>query len=248
MKKYFSVFFLLFILVAIVLTSNPSLKVMKRIFFTQGKDSQSQIVIVIDPGHGGRDPGKVGINNTIEKTINLDISFKLKSLLEQNDIKVYMTREDDTGLYSQSDTYKKRADLDNRVDFIHSKDADLAISIHQNSFPEEYVKGAQAFYYDKSLGGKVLAEMIQAQVKKTIADGNHRVAKSNASYYMLKKTECPLVIVECGYLSNNSESALLMQNDYQEKMAWGIHLAIMQYINQSGLKAGKRELNETADR
>lgn len=247
MKKYFSVFFLFFVLIAIILTSEPSMKVMKRIFFTQGKDSGNQIVVVIDPGHGGRDPGKVGINNILEKDINLCISMKLKNLLEQNDIKVYMTREDDNGLYSQSDAYKKRADLDNRVDFIHEKHADIAISIHENSFPEEYVKGAQTFYYDKSLGGKVLAEMIQDQVKKTIADGNHRVAKSNTSYYMLRKTECPLVIVECGYLTNYKESSLLIKDDYQERMAFGIHLGIMQYINQSGLKAGKADMDDTID-
>ncbi len=247
MKKYFSVFFLLFILLAIVLTSDPSVKVMKRIFFTQGEEHENQIVIVLDPGHGGRDPGKVGINNILEKDINLSISLKLKKLLEQNDIKVYMTREDDTGLYSSTDTYKKRADLDNRVNFIHEKKADLAISIHQNSFQEEYVKGAQTFYYDKSLGGKVLAEMIQAQVKNTIADGNHRVAKANTSYYMIKKTNCPLVIVECGYLTNNKEASLLLDANYQDKMAWGIHLGIMQYINQSGLKAKKAQLDETAD-
>jgi N-acetylmuramoyl-L-alanine amidase len=248
MKKYFSIFFLLFILLAIILTSEPSIKVMKRIFFAPGPDDSGKIVVVIDPGHGGRDPGKVGINNTLEKDINLSIALKLKSLLEQNDIKVYMTREDDIGLYSQSDSYKKRADLDNRVDFIHAKKADIAISIHQNSFQQESIKGAQTFYYGKSLEGKVLAEMIQAQVKKTIADGNHRIAKANDTYYMLRKTECPLVIVECGYLSNNKESALLLQEDYQEKMAWGVHLAILQYINKSGLGAVKASLDHTADK
>lgn len=187
-------------------------------------------------GHGGRDPGKVGVNNALEKDINLSVSMKLKSLLEQNDIKVIMTREDDTGLYSQEDSYKKRADLDNRVKLIESSNADLAISIHQNSFPEEYVKGAQVFYYSQSEEGKQLAETIQAQIVDTIADGNHRKAKSNTSYYMLKKTQCPLVIVECGYLSNRNESELLLKDEYQEKMAWAIHLAIMQYINSGKLE------------
>lgn len=248
MKKYFSVCFLLFILMAVILTSQPSIKVMKRIFFTQEKNPDNQIVIVIDPGHGGRDPGKVGLNNILEKDINLSISLKLKKLLEQNDIKVYMTRVDDVGLYSQSDSYKKLADLDGRVNMIHEKKADLAISIHQNSFTQENVKGAQTFYYDKSLGGKVLAELIQAQVKQTIGDGNHRVAKSNTSYYMLKKTDCPLVIVECGYLTNYKEAELLLKEDYQDKMAWGIHLGIMQYISKSGLKAQKARIDETADK
>ena len=248
MKKYFSIFFLLFVLIAIIVTSEPSTKVMKRIFFTEEKEEKNPIVVVIDPGHGGRDPGKVGINNILEKDINLMISLKLKTLLEQNDIKVYMVREDDSGLYSSSDSNKKRADMDNRVNFIHEKNADLAISVHQNSFSEENVKGAQTFYYDKSLGGKVLAEMILAQIKKTVADGNHRVAKSNTSYYMLKKTNCPLVIIECGYLTNQKEASLLLQEQYQDKIAWGIHMGIMQYINRSGLGAKKSRINETADR
>lgn len=234
MKKYFSVIFLFLIFLACFLTSGQSVKVMKRIFFTQDTESK-QITIVIDPGHGGRDPGKVGVNNALEKDINLSIAFKLKDLLELNDIKVIMTREDDMGLYSESDPNKKRADLNNRIDIISSNKADLAISIHQNSFTEEYCKGAQVFYYAKSPEGKQLAEMIQAQLKKTIADGNHRQAKSNNTYFMLSKTECPLVIVECGYMSNIKEADLLINEDYQEKMAWGIHLAILHFVNDGGL-------------
>ncbi len=233
-KKYFSVIFLVLVLLAVTLTSDKSIKVMKRMLFTNNSN-KDRIVLAIDPGHGGRDPGKIGVTKTLEKDINLSIALKLKSLLELNDIDVIMTREDDAGLYSETDTYKKRADLDNRVNIIHDNKADLAISIHQNSFSDPNVKGAQVFYYTKSAQGKQLAEIIQAQLVETIADGNHRKAKANDSYYMLRKTQCPLVIVECGYLSNYKESELLLQQDYQEKMAWSIHLAIMRYINEGGL-------------
>lgn len=235
MKKYFSVIFLFLILLASILTADRSIKVMKSIFFTKEDPDKKLITIVIDPGHGGRDPGKVGVNNSLEKDINLSIAMKLKALLELNDINVIMTREEDIGLYSESDSNKKRADLNNRVDMIHNSKADLAISIHQNSFTEEYVKGAQVFYYQQSSPGKKLAQMIQEQLKETIADGNHRKAKSNTTYYMLTRTECPLVIVECGYLSNTKEAELLLDPDYQEKMAWGMHLAILQFINEGGL-------------
>ncbi len=234
MKKYFSLVFLILILIAVVISSDRSVKVMKRIFISNEVDINDAIVIVIDPGHGGRDPGKVGINNALEKDINLSIAKKLKNLLELNDIKVIMTREEDNGLYSEEDSNKKRADLDNRVDMIHNSKANLAISIHQNSFSEEYVKGAQVFYHTKSEEGKKLAQMLQSQIVDTIADGNHRKAKSNSSYYMLKKTECPLVIVECGYLSNTNEAELLINEEYQEKMAWAMHLAIMQFIHAGG--------------
>ncbi|MDF2944759.1 MAG: putative rane protein [Herbinix sp.] len=235
-KKYFSIIFLILILLASILSSDRSVRVMKNIFET-GKDmeKEEQYIIVIDPGHGGRDPGKVGINNALEKDINLSIAFRLKNLLEQNDIKVIMTREEDIGLYSETDSNKKNADLNKRIEIIQTSKADLAVSIHQNSFGEEYVKGAQVFFHEQSTKGKRMAEIMQAQLIETIADGNHRKAKSNSNYYMLKKTECPFVIVECGYMSNRSEADLLLEDDYQEKMAWGIHLAILQFINEGGL-------------
>ncbi|MHB8131746.1 MAG: N-acetylmuramoyl-L-alanine amidase [Mobilitalea sp.] len=237
MKKYFSIIFLVLICLASILTSDQTVKVMKNIFSSGEEElERKQLIIVIDPGHGGRDPGKVGVNKSLEKDINLSVAFKLKNLLEQNDIVVVMTRDEDIGLYSETDTNKKNADLNHRVDLIQTSEADLAISIHQNSFGEEYVKGAQVFYHAQSAQGKMLAEIIQAQLIETIADGNHRKAKSNDNYYMLKKTKCPFVIVECGYMSNIKEAELLTDDEYQEKMAWGIHLAILQFINNGGLK------------
>lgn len=232
-KKYFSVLFLFLILCARILASDPAVKAMKIIFNNIGNEQGKKITIVIDPGHGGRDPGKVGVNGALEKDINLEISLKLKKLLEQNNFNVIMTREEDIGLYSETDSNKKRTDLNNRINIINSSEAAFAVSIHQNSFGEEYVKGAQAFYHAESAEGKKLAEILQEQIKETIKDGNHRRAKSNTSYFMLKKTACPLVIVECGYLSNYNEASLLVKGDYQEKMAWAIHLGIMKYMNRT---------------
>lgn len=244
-KKYFSVIFLVLVYLASLLTTDQSVKVMKNFFYSiVGRAEKKEIVVVIDPGHGGRDPGKVGVNGALEKDINLKIAFKLKNLLELNDIKVIMTREDDNGLYSETDSNKKNADLNKRVDIIHSNNADLAISIHQNSFTEEYVKGAQVFYHSQSKEGKRLAEIIQEQLKETLADGNHRKAKSNSNYYMLKKTQCPLVIVECGYMSNYKEAALLVDEEYQEKLAWGIHLGIMRYLNERESKSNQPNLSQ----
>jgi N-acetylmuramoyl-L-alanine amidase len=236
-KKYLSIVFLVLIYVASIVSSEESIKVMKNIFQSGDlKEQREQLVVVIDPGHGGRDPGKVGVNDSLEKDINLSIAFKLKTLLELNDIKVVMTREEDMGLYSDTDRNKKNADLNKRIEIIQSSGAELAISIHQNSFTEEYVKGAQVFYHKESASGKQLAEIIQEQLKETIKDGNHRKAKANSDYYMLRKTECTLVIVECGYMSNYSEAALLINEEYQEKLAWGIHLGIMKFINDNKQK------------
>jgi N-acetylmuramoyl-L-alanine amidase len=230
-KNYFHILFLLMVCLSVLILTDNTVIVMQQTgeFTTKKKD----ITIVIDAGHGGRDPGKVGINGAQEKDVNLSIALKLKTLLEQNDIKVIMTRVEDIGLYSESDSNKKVADMRKRVDIINGSKADLAISIHQNSFTQESIRGAQVFYYTNSLEGKSYAEIMQAQMKETLQDGNKRVAKSNDSYFMLKKVECPIVIMECGYLSNSNEAALLVDEAYQERLAWAIHLGLMRYINNS---------------
>jgi N-acetylmuramoyl-L-alanine amidase len=204
----------------------------------KAKLEKGKTVIVLDAGHGGFDPGKIGINGAHESEINLSIVKKLKVLLEQNGFEVILTRKDDKGLYEEGDSNKKRTDMKKRVDIINGSGVNLAVSIHQNSFEQASSKGAQVFYHEKSLEGKELAEIIQKQIKDTIGDKNHRVPKSNENYYMLKKSICPLVIVECGFLSNPEEAQLLCTDAYQEKMAWAIHLGIIQYLNKQNESDG----------
>lgn len=189
------------------------------------------ITIAIDPGHGSFDPGKIGVNKAEEKGINLSIAYKLKALLEKNNIHVIMTRMDDNCLCDKYDPDKKHGDMSKRISIINSSDALFAISIHQNSFTQESSRGAQVFYYHNSAQGQILAETIQESMKAYLADGNHRLAKANNSYYMLKNTKCPLVIVECGFLSNWKEAELLTTDSYQDKIAWAIHLGILEYLN-----------------
>lgn len=194
----------------------------------------SDMVIVIDAGHGGRDGGKISVDNvTYEKDINLAIAYKLKSYLEAEGITVIMTRETDDGLYVESDGNKKAADLRRRIEVIERASPVLVVSIHQNSYHESYVRGAQTFYYSTSAEGKELAEIIQEQLCLSLDPENGRKAKANDSYYLLKKTSVPIVIVECGFLSNPEEAALLTTKDYQDRMAFQIHLGVMQYLNQN---------------
>lgn len=220
----------LFLFGATLIMNLDTVGVLKK----QGCNENSLIpkcTIVIDAGHGGFDPGKIGVNDALEKDINLAIAKKLKKILEQNDIEIIMIRETDEGLYQESDSNKKSADLKKRVEIINSSSACLAVSIHQNSFPEEKYKGAQVFYHNKSSEGKICAEIVQKHLKETLQDGNHRFAKPNESYYMLKKTDCPLIIVECGFLSNWEEAKLLASEEYQDRLAWAIHLGILDYLN-----------------
>lgn len=193
------------------------------------KSTKEKICVVVDAGHGGSDPGKVGINGALEKDINLQIAQILKKFLEAEDIVVVMTREDENGLYEEGASNKKVQDMKKRLEIIEAADPVLVVSIHQNSYHEEYVKGAQVFYYQTSDRSKLLAELLQEQLK-LLEPENTRQAKGNDSYYLLKKTEKPIVIVECGFLSNREESEKLITPLYQEKLAWNIHMGIMKYL------------------
>lgn len=189
-------------------------------------------VVVVDAGHGGTDPGKVGVDGSLEKDINLAVAERLKTYLEQDDVKVIMTRETDTGLYSETDSRKKMADMKKRCEIIEESGADLVVSIHQNSYHEESVSGGQVFYYRDSSKGKALAEILQDRFDYVLGDQNRRLPKANANYYLLLHVKCPIVIVECGFLSNWSESKMLNSEDYQDRVAWTIHMGIMEYLNQ----------------
>lgn len=179
--------------------------------------TDSKVTVVLDAGHGGGDPGKVGVNNAFEKDINLQIAKKMKSLLEQKGIKVIMTREEDVMLGDNPDS-GKGADMRMRVDIINREKPDLAVSIHQNSYTDSSVSGAQVFYHSDSQEGKEYAEIIQNELLR-FDENNHRQAKANNNYYLLTRTKVPTVIVECGFLSNYEEAEKLTDQRYQEEIS-----------------------------
>ncbi len=193
-------------------------------------ESGKKVCVVIDAGHGGTDPGKVGINDQLEKDINLEIAIMLKDFLQAEGIQVIMTREGDKGLYDENASNKKVQDMKRRLEIIENANPVLVVSIHQNSYHEEYVKGAQVFYYAASEESKRLAGVLQEQLR-ALDPENNRQAKGNDSYFLLKKTSRTIVIVECGFLSNREEAEKLSTHLYQEKVAWNIHMGIMKYLN-----------------
>jgi N-acetylmuramoyl-L-alanine amidase len=193
------------------------------------------ICIVIDAGHGGSDPGKVGINDALEKDINLALALKLQKLLEADGIKIVLTRDSDAGLYAEGSTNQKVEDMQNRCKIITEANPVFTVSLHQNSYPSEEVKGAQVFYYGQSVKGKALAETIQKNLIAEVDPENHREAKANESYYLLKKTPTPTVIVECGFLSNQEEADLLLTEDYQNQVVAAVRLGILEYLQTEGL-------------
>lgn len=200
------------------------------VFVQSERAGSAPLCIVVDAGHGGDDPGKIGINDALEKDINLQIALKLQKLLEQNNIKVVMTRDTDQGLYSDGATNKKAEDMQTRCKIIEDSDALFTVSIHQNSYTSPEIQGAQVFYYGQSETGKKLAETLQSTLIKQVDPDNHREAKANESYYLLKKTPTPTVIVECGFLSNPAEAELLLQDEYQDKLVNAIYSGIETYL------------------
>jgi len=196
---------------------------------SSGKVKTGEDTVIIDCGHGGADPGKVGINNALEKDLNLQIGKLVKKRLKKEGIKVLMTREKDEMLAGEEFDNKKVQDMKARVEYINKTAPALAVSIHQNSYHEENVRGAQVFYYSHSKEGEQAADMMQAALLSLDME-NTREEKPNDSYYLLKKTEVPTIIVECGFLSNYEEAQLLISKEYQEKVADAITEGIKTYL------------------
>ena len=199
-----------------------------NLFFSDASDTASKkaskgTCIVIDPGHGGEDPGKVGINNALEKDINLSIAQKLKSILENKGYVVYLTREDDSVPSS------KREDMTERMNLIKEVMPIFTISIHQNSYTDEAVCGPQVFYYETSEEGKSFAEIMQNTLNTNLSPAKPRNTQANNNYYLLKEAPTPIIIVECGFLSNTAEADLLISDLYQQKIARAIYLGIAAY-------------------
>lgn len=188
-------------------------------------------VVVIDAGHGGVDPGAVGISKVLEKDVTLAVSKRLQVLVEQGGAKTVMVREDDSDLgTSQGLLKRKREDLAQRIQLAMDVQAEVYLSIHANSFPDAKLTGAQTFYHSGSPEGKLLAQTIQQELN-SMTQGK-RVAKGNQDIYVLKKAHQAAVTVELGFLSNPEEEQLLTTPEYQEKLAIAIYQGLSVYFSK----------------
>ncbi|MFR3730552.1 N-acetylmuramoyl-L-alanine amidase [Lacrimispora sp.] len=226
--KKWEPFMAVILLVLVYVISSHAGKMTAGVSVKAGKEKP---VVVIDAGHGGNDPGKIGIDGTLEKDINLQIANRLKKYLEASDVEVVLTRKNDNGLYTEKDNRKKMADMTKRCDIINEVNPALTVSIHQNSYHQEEISGGQVFYYKKSEKGKRLAEILQERFDYVLGEKNTRLPKPNDNYYLLLHVKSPIVIVECGFLTNWKEAALLKSDEYQDRVAWTIHMGIMEYLN-----------------
>ena len=216
MRKKIELAVLLLFLAVLVLLSKNLQKLV-----SSGNVTAKNKIIVLDSGHG-----KICVNQAKEKDVNLEIARKIKKRLEKKGWEVVMTREKDEMLGDPQAGNNKIHDMKARVEIINKTMPQAAVSIHQNSYQDEQIRGAQVFYYSHSEEGKRMAEQMQKALL-TVDETNTRQAKANDTYYLLKRTEVPTIIVECGFLSNPEEAAKLTDTKYQKKMADAITKGII---------------------
>ncbi|UNC90974.1 N-acetylmuramoyl-L-alanine amidase [Candidatus Contubernalis alkaliaceticus] len=183
--------------------------------------------IVVDPGHGGYDPG-VGRNDFAEKDVNLAISLVLRDYLQQGGARVVMTREIDMDFLQAAAGPKKKLDMKNRLVIIEESKADLIISIHSNAISSSYWSGAQTFYQEGDEEGKALAELIQKEMIRVLQNTDRMIKPGD--YVLLRESSMPGVVIELGFLSNPTEARLLMDPEYQIKLAWSIYGGLVNYF------------------
>lgn len=190
-------------------------------------------VIVLDAGHGKPDEGAQSSSGTTEAETNLKIALKVQSLLEQSGATVILTRSDENAIYDLDKNTlreKKISDIHNRVKIGNESSADIFVSIHLNKIPQQQYWGWQCFYKQNNEKSIALAKSLQSNLNEAIQKENKRVAMKLDTVYIMKHVEIPISIVECGFLSNPEEEQLLLSDNYQDKLAWGIYNGIMDYF------------------
>lgn len=185
--------------------------------------------IVIDPGHGGIDPGSIGYKTKVkESDLNLKLSKMLSKKLEDVGINIVMTRSDENALAEGTGKSFKKKDMELRKEIIKRVRPNMVLSLHHNSYTRHDLRGAQVFYDKTSEISRQIADCIQSEFIENLEKSSKTT--SPGDYYMLKCTYAPSVIVECGFLSNEEEEKLLLSEDYQEKIVDSIYKGIMNFL------------------
>ena len=220
--------------IALVILSTVALHGMNTIG-AQEASTSAEKVIIIDAGHGGEDPGAIGINGKLEKDLNLEIAMIIGEELISKGHTVVYTRTEDKMLYSAEENIKgmrKISDLKNRCRIANSYDESIMISIHMNSFGASKYSGLQVYYSDGDDESRLLASKIQNSVKNELQRDNHRQIKNGSSIYLLENTSATSVLIECGFLSNSEECEKLSQKEYQKQLSFAVVCGIIEYIDE----------------
>ncbi len=232
----FTVCFAVIYVSVLVVCSSPVLRenmqTSARLADAERKDPPSLPVVVIDPGHGGEDGG-ASSGGVCEKDINLSIALHLAALCRASGIGCRLTRSEDVMLYGDGKPSRKMQDLTNRLKLTEDCDC-VFISIHQNKFPQSGCRGAQVYYSGNNANSEKLALAIQNAVRENLQNGNTRqIKKAGSEIFVLDRAAVPAVLVECGFLSNEEERALLLSKDYRKEFSCVLFSAILDYLLQT---------------
>ena len=234
-KKSKLIFLSIMLTLAIMYLSFGSLVEERAI--TTNKNLDNTKTVIIDAGHGGEDGGAIGIDEICEKDINLEIAKKLKYIFEFNGMNVVMTRDSDKSIHDEdckTISEKKKSDIRNRLKIIEDTDNAIVLSIHQNKFEQKSCKGAQIFYGKNNEDSEVLAEYLQKSfINKLQPENKRTIQKDNRKLYLLENATCPIVLIECGFLSNDEDAKNLTDDDYQKKIALTIFKGVMDYYEKA---------------
>lgn len=234
-KKYLVLLLVLFLFALVFLFKYTSERNQKAL--QTGADCLKDSILIVDAGHGGMDGGTVATDGTPEKEINLSIAKKLDALLRLNGIQTRMTRTDDNSIHDSSAItvrQQKVSDIHNRLKILHETENTILVSIHQNHFSKSKYHGTQVFFSGNDPQSAVLASCIQQAVISNLQPDNTRETKKcGTEIYLLYHAQRPAVMVECGFLSNTTETALLKTETYQQQMAMSIFNGILNYFSNA---------------
>ncbi len=189
-------------------------------------------IVVIDAGHGGEDPGAVGVSGVYEKDLNLEIAYEIGALLEERGFAVVYTRTSDRLLYNEDENIKglrKIYDLKNRCKIAAEYPSAIFLSIHMNSYGDSKYSGLQVYYSKENENSYLLASSVQQSVKDDVQVDNTRVIKSGEKMYLLENINSPAILVECGFLTNPDECQKLSEKEYQKRLSLAIVCGIIEY-------------------
>lgn len=197
-------------------------------------------VIVLDAGHGGMDSGAVGVDNLLEKDVNLDIVMNLRDMLTAGGFEVVLTRDTDTSIHDKSakgTRAQKVSDMNNRLKIINQQENTIFLSVHQNKFPEASAHGAQMFYSEANESNERLAQFMQKSFVNQLQPENTREIKpSGTELFLTHNAKGVSLMVECGFISNPEEGALLATEEYRSKVAFTIYAGLCEFLGEQAVE------------
>ena len=224
--KTIIIYFLIFTLFLVIpFTGNTALTA-----FSKGVTVRNYVIL--DAGHGGVDGGAISCTGISESNINLEIALRLNDLMHLLGMRTIMIRDDDRSVYTEGTTIatKKISDIRNRVRIVNGTPNALLVSIHQNNFSDPKYSGAQVFYNNKS-NSKEIALQLQSAFRENLDITNKRQPQNSSGVYLMEHINCPGVLIECGFLSNVKEEAMLRDDTYQKKICSIVATTICKYLN-----------------